>query len=97
MVPSLHIGCAKPIMEHYKSLKVFLALRRMHTITSFRLKCDSDHECCSHYVEQWILEVAIRKVEQVNISLFRCHISKINVDALFTCTTIFNVNINFPF
>nr|KYP49413.1 F-box protein At4g09920 family [Cajanus cajan] len=97
MVPSLHIGCAKPIMEHYKSLKVFLALRRMHNITSFRLTCDSDHECCSHYVEQWIFEVAIRKVERVNISLCRSHISEINVDALFTCTTIVNMKIKGPF
>ncbi|XP_020219522.1 FBD-associated F-box protein At4g10400 [Cajanus cajan] len=97
MGASLHIGCAKPIMEHYKSLKVFLALRRMHNITSFRLNCDSDHDCCSHYVEQWILEVAIRKVERVNISLCRSHISEINVDAFFTCTTIVNMKIKSPY
>nr|KYP77064.1 F-box protein At3g59000 [Cajanus cajan] len=71
MLPSLHIGCAKPIMKHYKSVNVFLALRRTEKITSFQLKCNSDHDCCSNYVEEWISKVVARKVEQVHISLCR--------------------------
>nr|KYP49237.1 Putative F-box/FBD/LRR-repeat protein At1g66290 family [Cajanus cajan] len=95
MVPSLHIQCSEPIMKQYESLNEFMALRRTQKVTSFHLKCNSDHDCSPRYLGQWVYEIVARKVEQVNISLR--HINVFDEVALFTCTTIVNLKLNGPF
>ncbi|XP_029130223.1 F-box/FBD/LRR-repeat protein At4g26340-like [Cajanus cajan] len=96
MVPSLHIECPLPIMNHYKTLNAFLALRRTQKITSFHLKCNSYDDCCPRYVEQWISEVVAKKVEQVNISMSLRSALDVTA-ALFTCATIVNMKLEGSF
>ncbi|XP_020219651.1 F-box/FBD/LRR-repeat protein At4g26340 [Cajanus cajan] len=92
MVPSLHIECPLPIMNHYKTLNAFLALRRTQKVTSLRVKCKKHpyyNSCsCSRNVEEWISEAAARKVEHVNICLYTYNTRMLQIAPFFTCTTI---------
>jgi len=97
MLPSLHVHCSKPIIQHHAHVQTFLALHRAPKIKTFHLQCHSHEVCCSHHTEEWVSEVVAKKVENLNISLCNSHESMLSLPTLFTCSTLVTLNINGPF
>ncbi|KAL9303941.1 hypothetical protein ACSQ67_021204 [Phaseolus vulgaris] len=97
MLPSLHIHCSKPIIRHYSDVGIFVAKHTQQNIRDFHLHCDTAHDCCAHYADEWVSAVVAKKVQNIDISF--CHSEEIVLffNTLFTSSTLVTLNITGSF